>query len=470
MAPPNDAQRRLGRYLLLRSLAAGGMGEIFLAEHTGIAGFAKRVVLKQIRRELSRDPNYVRLFLNEARLGSFLNHPNIVHIFDVGHEGDNLWLVMEYVDGVDLKRLMRRARLAGRPISPQVLAAIVVQVLAALQEAHSGGPLLDAPIIHRDLSPENVLISRSGAIKVLDFGLAKHLPDSHSVPSLEGDVIFGKVRYMPPEQLKGHPIDPRADLFALGVVMYQVLSGKLPFGRGSANQVLAEIMSGPPPSPTEASHGTDPAMDAIIWRALQPKAEDRFDSAAEMRDVLVTYLRNKETAVLPLEGLRRRLQRGPADAGQNAGELAFDPPGVGEAVPTEISLAVAERCGKCGDEFSTLFLDGMIVDRCTGCHGVWLDAGELDRILDHGSEDPTMMPAKPLTEAPLDRLVGSCPTCRLGLEAYPVPGQPAHLEICGHCMGVWFDHDEMKLLAHDDVVTWLRHLISAIEAKAGSAP
>lgn len=468
MSPPSVEPRRLGRYLLIRSLAAGGMGEIFLAEHTGIAGFAKRVVLKQIRRELSRDPNYVRLFLNEARLGSFLNHPNIVHIFDVGHEGDDLWLVMEYVDGVDLKRLMRRARLAGRPLAPDVVAAIMVDVLAALEEAHSGGPLLDDPIIHRDLSPENVLISRSGAIKVLDFGLAKHAPNSQSVASLEGDMIFGKVRYMPPEQLKGHPIDPRADLFALGVVMYEVLRGELPFGRGNANQVLAQIMAGPPPSPTEASHGVDPTLDAIVLRALSPHVQDRYDSAHDMRADLVRYLHRRGTAALPLEGLRRRLQRGPLGAIETAGELAFDPPGAGEAVPTEISLAVAERCGKCGEEFTTLFLDGMILDRCTGCHGVWLDISELDRILDHGSEDPTMMPGEDLKEAPLDRLVGSCPTCRLGLEAYRVPGQPAHLEICGHCLGIWFDHDEMKLLAHDDVVTWLRGLLGALEAKASA--
>ncbi len=465
MSTPNDEQPRLGRYLLLRSLAAGGMGEIFLAEHTGIAGFAKRVVLKQIRRELSRDPNYVRLFLNEARLGSFLNHPNIVHIFDVGHEGDDLWLVMEYVDGVDLKRLSRRARLAGQPLDPVLLASIMVDVLSALQEAHSGGPLLDTPIIHRDLSPENILISRAGSVKVLDFGLAKYSPDSEQVASMEGDMIFGKVRYMPPEQLKGRAIDPRADLFALGVVMYEALHGDLPFGRGSANQVLAQINAGPPPSPTQVSHGVDAAMDAIVYHALQPRVEDRFESASQMRNALVQYLRSKSAPAFPLEGLRRRLQRGKHNASHRAGELAFDPPGQGEAVPTEISLAVAERCGKCGEAFTTLFLDGMIVDRCSGCHGVWLDSGELDRILDHGSEHPTMLPGQNHKEAPMDRLVGSCPTCRLGLETYRVPDQPAHLEICSHCLGAWFDHDELSLLAHNDIVTWLRALISALEAR-----
>ncbi|MCA9551586.1 MAG: protein kinase [Myxococcales bacterium] len=456
-----SGSRRLGRYLLLRSLAAGGMGEIFLAEHTGIAGFAKRVALKRIRPELARDPNYVRLFLNEARLGSFLNHPNIVHIFDVGHAGDDLWLVMEYVDGVDLKRLTRRARLSGRPLTPVVVAAIMVDVLSALEEAHGGGPHLTTPIIHRDISPENVVVARSGAVKVLDFGLAKYSPESDSVPSLEGDMIFGKVRYMPPEQLKGQLIDARADLFSLGVVMYEVLQGDLPFGRGNANQVLAAIMAGPPPSPTQ---GQDPELDAIIFRALEPYAQRRYANAQEMRRALVQYMEHKAQGSLPLEGLRRRLQRG-APGVLEAGELSQEPP---ERAATEIALSVAERCGKCGEEFTTLFMDGMIVDRCSGCRGVWLDPSELDRIIDQRSEHPTVMPDDVFKEAPLDRLVGSCPTCRTGLESYRVPGQPAHLEVCAHCLGVWFDHDELRLLAHDDVVTWLRGILRALEAH--SAP
>ena len=434
------------------------MGEIFLAEHTGIAGFAKRVVLKQIRPELARDPNYVRLFLNEARLGSFLNHPNIVQIFDVGHAGDALWLVMEYVDGVDLKRLTRRARLAGRPLTPATVAAIVVEVLAALEEAHAGGPLLTTPIIHRDISPENVLVARSGAVKVLDFGLAKYAPDSDTVPSLEGDMIFGKVRYMPPEQLKGQLIDPRADLFSLGVVMYEALRGELPFGRGTANQVLAAIMAGPPPSPTG---GLDPDMDAIIARAIAPYAAHRYPTATAMRDAVVEYLTHHPQEALPLEGLRRRLRRGPPGVVE-LGELAEDSPP--ERAATEIALSVAERCGKCGEAFTTLFMDGMIVDRCSGCRGVWLDPSELDRILDHRSENPTVLPDEVFREAPLDRLVGSCPSCRVGLETYRVPGQPAHLEVCAHCLGVWFDHDELRLLAHDDVVTWLRGVLQAMEA------
>jgi serine/threonine protein kinase len=313
------------------------------------------------------------------------------------------------------------------------------------------------------MSPENILVARSGAVKVLDFGLAKWLPASQRVPSMEGNMIFGKVRYMPPEQLKGHFIDARADLFSLGVVMYEVLHGDLPFGRGSANQILANIMAGPRPSPTEKRYGVDHEMDAIIQRALEPDPDDRFQSAEEMRDALVGYLRGRPME-LPMEIIRRKLRRGSALAA-SSGESSQTSPGDrrDDHTPTEISLSVAERCGKCGGDFSALFLDGMIVDRCNSCRGVWLDHGEIDRILGQASESaPTMLPGPNFEQAPLDALVGSCPTCRMGLVAHAVPGQPASLEICPNCFGVWFDDEELRLLSHDDVVTWLRYLLDTI--------
>ncbi len=306
MAPPHDAQRRLGRYLLLRSLAAGGMGEIFLAEHTGIAGFAKRVVLKQIRRELSRDPNYVRLFLNEARLGSFLNHPNIVHIFDVGHEGDNLWLVMEYVDGVDLKRLMRRARLAGRPISPQVLAAIVVQVLSALQEAHSGGPLLDAPIIHRDLSPENVLISRSVSIKVLDFGLAR-TPRRFDGRAEESGVhlramgeVFGTPATMSPEQIGGGAIDARSDLYSIGCVLYEMIAGRPPVQGSPAELLYQHVYVDPPPLRSIAPKEVPDAVCEMVHRCLEKDPDERPGDVTQVREAFDRRSRTRSRARAPV--------------------------------------------------------------------------------------------------------------------------------------------------------------------------
>lgn len=458
--PPASMIERLGRYQIIRPLASGGMGDIFLAEHTGLSGFAKRVVVKQIRPELVREPGYLELFLNEARVGSFLNHPNIVHIFDVGHEGDKLWLVMEYVDGVDLKRLLRRAHLAGQPLKPTVLAAVIVEVLSALEEAHAGGPLRKEPIIHRDLSPENVLIARSGAVKVLDFGLAKWAPGADRVPSLEGSLIFGKIRYMPPEQLRGHLIDVRADLFSLGVVMFETLTNQLPFGSEDANSVLAAILSGRPPPPTGRHPQRDRALDALIYKALEPKPEDRFQTAGEMREALIDYLRSSNIQ-MPLEELRRLLQRGSAieaAAMEDGDDTAHD-----HRVPTAIGLGIAKRCGKCGGSFEALFLDGLIVDRCLSCYGTWFDHGEVHRMVGRGTTTGRFR-AESLggKQAPLDALLGSCPTCKVGLRSFAVPNANASLEVCPLCLGVWFDKGEVELLERPDVVTWFRSVIDGM--------
>lgn len=447
---------RLGRYAIIHRLAAGGMGEIYLAEHTGLSGFAKRVAVKQIKPELASNPSYLDLFLNEARLGSFLNHPNIVHIFDVGHESEALWLVMEYVDGIDLKRLLRRARLGGDPLSPITLAAVMIEVLSALEEAHAGGPLRGEPIIHRDLSPENILIARSGAVKVLDFGLAKWWPGASSVPSMEGNLIFGKIRYMPPEQLKGQLIDVRADLFALGVVMYEALANRLPFGSESADSVLAAILGGRPPRPTADLPRSDPKMDALIHRALEPDPERRFQTAAQMRQALVDYLA-AAGETLPLEQLRRRLLPGAADA------MPGVPSESAHAVPTEIGLKVAKRCGKCGGRFTAHFHDGLILDRCLSCRGVWFDHAEVQRFVGGlRKSEPPAADVDASLPAPLDPLLGSCPSCRVGLRAFAVPNEQASLEVCPRCLGVWFDRGETTLLDREPVVAWLRGVLDTL--------
>lgn len=448
---------RLGRYLLLRALASGGMGDIFLAEHTGLSGFAKRVALKRIRPELARSQSYLELFLNEARVGSFLNHPNIVHIFDIGHTEEALWLVMEYVVGVDLKRVIRRSKLAGHPLPPTCLAAVMVEVLSALEEAHAGGPTRGAPIIHRDLSPENILVSRSGAVKVLDFGLAKWAPGRSTVSSMDGDLIYGKTRYMPPEQLKGSMIDVRADLFSLGVVMHEALTSRLPFGSGSANAVLANILCGPPPGATERFAEPQPALDAIIAKAMRPNADDRYQSAVEMRGALIQYLRDHDVT-LPLERLRTLLDGGPLAKVPRSAENADS------RVATEIGLAVAKRCGKCGGSFTALFMDGMIVDACTECEGLWLDHGEVGRVLGEGESGPADGEPPTGERARLDEVVGSCPVCRCGLRAFAVPGHAAALEVCPSCHGVWFDAGEIDLLKRSDVVTWFRTLHDSLRA------
>jgi serine/threonine protein kinase/Zn-finger nucleic acid-binding protein len=454
-------QERLGRYQILSPLATGGMGEIYLAEHTGLSGFAKRVAIKRISPSYATSEAYVELFLNEARVGSFLNHPNIVHIFDVGRDKSSLWIVMEYVDGIDLKRLLRRASLAGHPVDCITLASVMIEVLSALEEAHAGGPYRKEPIIHRDMSPENILIARSGAVKVLDFGLAKWAPGQSTVPSMEGNQIFGKIRYMPPEQLKGELIDVRADLFALGVVMYEALTGELPFGSEDANSVLAAIMAGRPPSPSAELGARDKEMDAIIYKAMDPHRDRRYRTASEMRAALIGYLEDSG-AVLPFESLRRMLRPGSpiSSSGTSRGEDGLH----------KIDLGVVNRCGKCGGNFSAFFLDGLIVDRCTSCRGVWLDQGEMERLLGAGPgvRAPDTGPQGKYERAPLDELHGSCPSCKIGLRRFAVPNKPASLEICPNCHGTWFDQGELRLLEDENVVRWLRGTLDSVRQSSAS--
>lgn len=430
--------------MVVRALASGGMGEVLLAEQTGLSGFSKRVALKRIRPELAANPDYVRMFLNEARTGSFLNHPNIVHVFDVGRDGPDLFLVMEYVEGIDLKRLLRRTHLRDRPLTSAEVTGVAVEVLSALDAAHHGAPFGAGPIVHRDLSPENVIITRSGQVKVLDFGLAKWWPDREAVSALEGDRIFGKVRYMPPEQLRGRMLDARTDLFSLSVVLYEVLTGRLPFGRGSSNELLYRILAGPPDPIARHRPDVWPELEALILQGMAVHPADRFENAEAYRQALVGLLQSHGPA-LPLEGLRTMQRRPTVD------EAPLSPQ---EAGATEISLPVAERCGKCGGTLRAFVLNDLILDRCATCEGTWVDRGELERILGDGMTVWDTRPAPGNTE--LDAVLGACPIDRVGLVPLRVPGEDVSLELCPVCHGMWFDRGELQLLSRGDVVAWLQ--------------
>jgi len=433
------------------------MGEILVAEQTGLSGFGKRVALKRIKPELAADPDYVRLFLNEARTASLVNHPNVVHVFDVGYVDGALFLVMEYVDGVDMKRFVRRAQLGGQPLAVHEALGVALEVLSALEAAHRGDLTGGAPIIHRDISPENLLVTRGGPVKVLDFGLAKWWPDERAVSAMEGPLIFGKVRYMPPEQLRGGMIDGRADLFALSVVLYEALTGTLPFGRGSANQMLSRILAGPPVAVSELRPDVPASVDALLRRGLAIEAKDRWPDAAAMRAAIVPIL-DELGVVLPLERLRGRLQR------RGAGEASHLPPS--ERAPAEISLPIARRCGKCGAPSRAWVVDDLILDQCTACHGTWVDRVELDRILGEGR---SIEPPPPTSSGPpsLDAVLGSCPVHRVGLTRLQVPGDEVALEVCPICGGMWFDEDELSLLSRGEVVRWLEQELASLAHSHG---
>src|SRR5262249_4954057 len=233
---------RLGKYQLLRKLATGGMAEVFLAKTDGPMGFEKLLVIKRILPHLAEDPQFVEMFLGEAKLAAQLNHPNLVQIFDFGRAEGSYFIAMEYIDGPNLRTLQVRARDLRRMVPFPIAARIVSWAAEGLAYAHdfqdlaTGQPL---HLVHRDVSPDNILVGRSGTVKLVDFGIAKATGQSHQT---QAGTVKGKVAYMAPEQLRGEPLDRRVDLYALGVVLYELCTGRMPFEAGTDASMVRAVL------------------------------------------------------------------------------------------------------------------------------------------------------------------------------------------------------------------------------------
>jgi len=277
---------RVGKYRLLKRLAAGGMAEVFLAEAEGAAGFYKTVVLKRILPHLAEDPAFVRMFLAEARLASQLSHPNINHIFDLGESRGTYYLAMEFVDGMDVRSIIHAVRESKRTMPIDVALRIVSMALEALSYAHdfldpqTGVPL---ELVHRDVTPDNILVSRQGGVKLVDFGIAKAASQPHLT---EAGVLKGKVPYMAPEQLLSEPLNRQTDLFALGVVLFEMLALARPFVAANEPKLMVAILENPPLPLKDHRPDAPGDLQDILDKALAKKREDRYaDAAAMQRDV-----------------------------------------------------------------------------------------------------------------------------------------------------------------------------------------
>ena len=284
---------RLGRYRLMKLLATGGMGEVFLALQEGPANFSKTVVIKRILRHLASDQNFIDLFLNEAKLAAQLQHPNIAQVFGLEHENDSWFIAMEYVHGRSLRDVITSARAKGLKIPPRLAARLASQALQALHFAHEltdsrGKPL---GILHRDVSPENVLVSFSGDVKLVDFGLAKAMTGT---PSTVGRPR-GKLAYMAPElTVPGAVIDRRADIYAMGVLLVEAVTLAVPANTPQS----VEAAQGPRRS-WEPDPSIPPGLAAVIARALAIETRHRFETAAQMAEALEAWLAASAQAVVP---------------------------------------------------------------------------------------------------------------------------------------------------------------------------
>jgi serine/threonine protein kinase len=299
-----DSGQRIGRYQPIRRLAVGGMAEIFLARlpGVGIEGFEKLVVLKRILPQHALDPELLRMFLDEARLSATLTHPHVIEVYDVGTDTEAPFFAMEYVHGANVREMLRaQGRGAGRASAPLPLAHAATIVAAAAEGLHyaherlgpGGEPL---GIVHRDVSPSNVLVSYDGAVKVSDFGIAKWA--FQRTRTQEG-TLKGKFAYMSPEQCRARPVDRRSDIFALGAILYELTTGGAPFAGASELDILNQIATGraSPPTWPDAIGTYPPALSEIVMRALAPEPDERFPTMQAFQIALESFARSSGLAL-----------------------------------------------------------------------------------------------------------------------------------------------------------------------------
>jgi len=274
----------IDRYVVLEHLSEGGMGAIYVGKKLGAGGFEMEVVLKQLLPEFTQQEEFIDLFLREAKLSATLDHANIVHTIDLVTAGGEYFIVMEYLPGGDLRTLVKKARRRGKRFSPAAAIYISREVLSALAYAHAkrdfdGNPL---KLIHRDVSPSNILLSYTGEVKLTDFGIAKAATHTSLFYKVKG-----KIGYMSPEQAKSEPLDHRSDLYSLAVCMYEILTGERLFVHAGLTTSADEIYSQPVPLVSKKVPGLTPELDAIMNKALSIDPAQRFQTAGEFQEALM---------------------------------------------------------------------------------------------------------------------------------------------------------------------------------------
>ncbi|MGH1346731.1 MAG: serine/threonine protein kinase [Nannocystales bacterium] len=298
--PGEPSGTRLGKYQLLRRIATGGMAEIFLARAQAMHGFEKQVVLKRILPQHASSDDFIRMFLAEARLAATLHHPNIVQVYDIGEEAGAYFFTMEYIQGEDLRRLVRAARRKQTPIPLAHILHIIMGMAGGLHHAHEkiGTDGLPLGIVHRDVSPSNVLVTYEGDVKVVDFGIAKAAAAQNS--TIAG-TLKGKIPYMSPEQCRGELVDRRSDIFSIGTLLWELTTGKRLFAGENEFAILNRVAKADVPPPSSVRPEYPPELEAIVMRALSVDPENRYPTAIDLQIDLEDFARE---ARLPVSSAR----------------------------------------------------------------------------------------------------------------------------------------------------------------------
>lgn len=286
---PSFEPREFGRYYLVDKIAVGGMAEVFKAKSYAEGGFEKLLVIKRILGHLSDNEEFVEMFIDEAKISVELQHPNIVQIFDFGKTGENWYIAMELVEGKDTKNLLRRLARRRKLMPPEFAMLIAHEVCKGLHHAHEKTDLDGNPlhIVHRDISPSNIIVGYRGDVKVADFGIAKAEKSTYTT---KDGVLKGKFEYMSPEQARGEAITAQSDLFAVGIILHEMLTGRRLFKCDSDVATLEKIKAGDVPRPSSLNPGVPAAVDALVMKALATDPADRFKTARQMQAALLENL------------------------------------------------------------------------------------------------------------------------------------------------------------------------------------
>jgi len=286
-SPAEFIGKRVGRYTVTSHLASGGMAELFIARQEAVGGFEKDLVVKMLQERYATNPRVLQMFLDEARLAAKLNHQNIVHMYDVDKVDGIHYIAMEYIHGETVTDIVRKSIADGGFLPLEHAVQIVADTAAGLEYAHDRRDAEGRParIVHRDVSPSNILVTYEGITKIVDFGIAKVQDQIRE----ESGMRPGKVSYMSPEQVKGEVADHRADIYSLGIILYEITVGRR-LWRGPPEQVLRRIVEEQVPPPTYVRRGYPHALELIIMKALEKRPQNRQQSAAELQHELLEFM------------------------------------------------------------------------------------------------------------------------------------------------------------------------------------
>jgi serine/threonine-protein kinase len=292
LTPKVQPSRVVGRYIMYGEIASGGMASVHFGRLCAAVGFSRTVAIKYLHPHFARDSEFISMFLDEARLVSRIQHPNVATPLDVVllEESEEIFLVMEYIHGETLARLLKSARTMNASVPPAICATILSGALHGLHAAHEAADELGAPlnIVHRDVSPHNIMVGVDGVPKVLDFGVAKAVS---RIQSTQQGQVKGKVAYMAPEQMKSGPVDRRADIFAAGIVFWEALTLQRLFEADSPAAAVAKVLTAPIVPPSTKNHNVSPALDSVALKALDRDVDQRFQTAREFAEAIEDAIR-----------------------------------------------------------------------------------------------------------------------------------------------------------------------------------